>query len=163
MSQQTEDVSDDVAARKAVRTQVAFGAAFALIGLGMIALVHFHPDGLRAPYGVVVAAMGTFVVAGLSVMARALGWRRLAEGTALVVVFGLAVPGLWLLFEPVGQACTATIGTFGREAAGLECRLVFGIGGVITLAVGVFGAAMFIRRLLRRRPTAEDGPLPERR
>ena len=159
MSQQI-DVGTDAAAtaRKAVRAQVAFGAVFVCIGLGMIAMVHVDPSGLNAPYWVVIAAMLTFVVAGLSVIARALGRERLAEAIALLVVFGLAAPGLWILFDPLEKSCSATSGFFTREAGDLECRLVFGIGGGITLLVGFVAVAMFVRRLLRRHRTVTSQP-----
>ena len=154
MSQQIEDGADAPPTREAVRTQIAFGAVFVFIGLGMIAMVHFDPSGLNAPYWVVVVAMLTFVVAGLSVIARALGRERLAEGIALLVVFGLAAPGLWILFDPVEKSCSATSGFLTRAAGDLECRLVFGIGGGITLLVGFMAVAIFVRRILRRRRQA---------
>lgn len=135
---------------------VLFGALFAAMGLGIYLMVHLAPDGARAPVFVVEAAAGAFFFAGVSVIGQALGITLLSRIASLAVVYLLAVPGLWMLLDGNSGGCSVGIAIAG---AGLNsaadpalCRAVFGIGGLITLAV----ALLFTWTALKTRRTKAD-------
>lgn len=128
------------------RAQLAFGAVFVVIGVGLVAMMTVSPQGLRVPYGIAVVAAAAFALAGLSVMAQALRWSRLGQLFAVAVVFCLAAPGLWTVIDPATQTCTASFGVGDVAASDLTCRVVFGAGGAVTLAVSVVAAWAFVRR-----------------
>src|SRR5690606_2436118 len=110
-----------------------FGAVFVLIGLGVGTGMILDPKGLTVPLWLGLAMAATFSAAGLSVILRALGYSGIAQVFAVLCAFGLALPGLWFLVEPAGGSCSRSALFWTSEAGALECRVVFGVGGIITL------------------------------
>jgi hypothetical protein len=150
--------------RDAPANNLWFGALFVVVGLAVIAGMVFSPHGLTVPMWVGLAAASTFVLAGLSVMAQSLGLARLGRSIAILVVVGLSVPGFWIMFGSGEMSCSRSVTFLGSEssstAGDLECRIVFGAGAVLTLAVAVAFAVAGYRDWTRRpiRPTRAAGP-----
>lgn len=137
------------------RGQLGFGAIFVAAGLGIMVMITVSPEGLNAPYWVAMVAAATFSFAGASIMAQAMGWDGFTRFFGLVTVFSLAMPGLWILFDPAEKACTGSIGfggiSLGANSGDLVCRAVFGFGGGITLLFALGALFVYLRQLLRRR------------
>lgn len=118
-----------------------FGAIFVVVGLGMMVMMAVDQTGLNVPLWVAEGAASCFAMAGASIIAQAYGKLRLARAFSLGVIYGLAVPGLWIAFGSDGSGCTSSIGigpiSFDSLASGLSCRIVFGAGAVIVLACAV--------------------------
>lgn len=127
-----------------------FGSAFMAMGVLICAMVVTHPEGAEAPVWVVLVAGGTFFFAGVSVLARTFGSERLGLWLALPVVYGLAVPGLWILLAGDGARCMGGVGVGGLSLTGLVdgllCRGVFGLGALLVLVMAVAFTIAAIRR-----------------
>jgi hypothetical protein len=138
---------------------IGFGLLIAAMGAAIMLMVWLDPSGANAPIWVVQAAASTFLFAGLSAVAQALGWKVLANLLVLVVVYLLAAPGLWMLFDGQGANCSATIAfndlAVGGGASSWVCRGVFGFGGLLTL-----GAALLFTwvTLSKRQRTDQNSP-----
>lgn len=137
---------------------VGFGLIFVCVGLGMMALMAVDQTGLNAPLWVAEAAASCFALAGASIIAQSYGKIRLSRACSLGVIYGLAVPGLWIAFGSDGSGCSTSIGlgpiSFDSMASGLSCRLVFGIGAVITLACAVAVTYAVLRSFGTQSPAA---------
>ncbi len=125
------------------------GAVFVLIGLGVGTGMVLDPKGLTVPLWLGLAVAATFSAAGLSVILRALGYSGVAQLFGVVCAFGLALPGLWFLVEPAGGSCTRSFLFWTSTTGGAECRLVFGVGGIVTLLIAVAFAVTLFRRVIR--------------
>lgn len=113
-----------------------FGGLFVLIGLGLMAGMVVSPEGLNVPLWVGLAAASVFVFAGATVLAQSFGLARQGQWLAVLVVFGLSVPGFWIMLAPGEQSCERSV-TFAAVAGDLECRAVFGAGAFVTLAAAL--------------------------
>jgi hypothetical protein len=126
--------------RNAPANNLWFGVLFVVVGLAILAMMILSPEGLNVPMWVGLAAAGTFSVAGASVVVQALGYPRLGRWIAVLVVFMLAVPGFWIMLGSGQMSCTRSV-TFLWSSTGeggdLECRVVFGAGAIITVAMAV--------------------------
>ena len=126
--------------RNAPATNLWFGALFVVVGIAIMAMMVLSPEGLNAPMWVGLAAAATFSVAGASVVAQSLGYARLGRWIGVVVVLLLAVPGLWIMLGSGKMSCTRSV-TFLWSSSGtagdLECRVVFGAGAIVVLAMAV--------------------------
>lgn len=120
------------------------------MGIGMVVMMAISQEGLNVPLWVAEVAAATFFFAGVSIAAQTKNWKRLQRISSLFVVYCLAVPGLWIMLGPDTGSCTGTLGFFSREAGNAECRIVFGIGGIITL-----GAAILMTVIALRKPSGE--------
>jgi hypothetical protein len=111
------------------------------VGIGLLLAVNFDPEAAKAPVWVVNAAAMCFVFAGCSVLANGIGWPLVSRLSGAAVAWMLAVPGLWMLFDGQGVQCAASIDMGGLSAASAAasglCRAVFGIGGLVTLAIAI--------------------------
>jgi hypothetical protein len=126
--------------QSAATAPVWFGAVFVVIGLGIMAGMVAWPEGLNVPMWVGLAAAATFSVAGASVIAQSLGYARVGRWIAVAVVFLLAVPGLWIMLGSDEMSCTRSVSflwSSSGEAGDLECRVVFGVGAIGTIAAGL--------------------------
>ncbi len=127
------------------------GIAASSMGLALFVLARLSPEAANAPLFVVDAAAGAFFFAGISIIADA--WRAplLGRLSVLAVIYLLAVPGLWMLFGTDIGRCSVGIAIGGAGASGasdpLPCRIAFGAGGLLTLAI----ALAFTWGLLRKR------------
>lgn len=117
------------------------GTLFLLIGLAMMTIMAVDQTGLHVPLWVAEAAAACFAFAGGSILAQAYGKEHLARAFGLGVVYGLAVPGLWIAFGSDGSGCSASVGIgfagLGFDPGALSCRVVFGLGAIVTLAFAV--------------------------
>ena len=112
-------------------------------------MINLDPSGAQAPMWVVNAAVSTFVLAGISLIANVFGLALVSRLAVAAVAWMLAVPGLWILFDGQGAQCSVSVSlgglsTAGSAASGL-CRTVFGMGGVITLAIAIVFTVVALR------------------
>jgi hypothetical protein len=78
------------------------------------------------------------VFAGASVVAQSLGFAGLGKWIGVFVVFLLTVPGFWIMLGSGEMSCSRSISFLGSGAGGdLECRVVFGAGAIVVLAMAV--------------------------
>ena len=132
--------------QSATKTGIWFGLIFALIGAGMMALMAIRQGGFNVPLWVAEIAASTFLFAGLSIIAQVKNWLRLQRICALLVVYGLAVPGLWIMLGPDTGSCQGTIGFVSQSVGNAECRIVFGAGGILTLGVAIIMTIIALRK-----------------
>jgi hypothetical protein len=128
--------------------RLAIGLFLIAIGFGTIALIFLQPQQLRVPAWVAYVAAATFPLAGVALIAGALGASRLVPWLGILLVAGLLVPGLWATFGSEPQECSIYVGNIGAEASDWVCRTGFGVGSVIGLAVLV----LLIRHAVASRP-----------
>jgi hypothetical protein len=134
---------------------VAGGIALAT-GLGSAAAIHLHPEGLRAPAWVAYAAVSTFVLAGMALLAGALGAKRVVPWLGALIVCGLLVPGLWIALGAGGRECSFSLGFLSGAASEFVCRGAFGAGALLCL--------VFLVLLVSRASRAPAAPsLPGKR
>lgn len=131
-----------VKAKKMTAQQKQPGWGFALLfmgsGLAMMIGMAVSQEGLNAPLWVAeVAALG-FFFAGVCILAQSRNWPRLGKIAGLGVVYCLAVPGLWIMLSPDTGSCSSTLSFITHQAGNMECRVVFGIGGIFTLVIAVW-------------------------
>lgn len=130
---------------------VWFGLAFMAAGIAIIAAVWIDPAQARAPVWVVEAAGALFAFAGLGVVLDRFGLVVAARLSWLVMIYLLAVPGLWTLFDS-GASCTVrgalSGAAFNGDVTSVMCRAVLGGGGIIALlaAIGFSLMALFQRK-----------------
>ena len=126
------------------------GIGFALViagaGLAMMLFVAVSRTGLNAPLWVVEVSLSAFVFAGASFAGQAMGWSRFVKICSLSTVYALATPGLWIMFASGAAQCAATNGFLSFMASNLECRIVFGIGGVFTLSYALAMTYVLFRK-----------------
>ena len=135
-----------------------FGLLFASIGAGIMLMVWVDPEGARAPIWVVQAAASTFLFAGLSAAAQSFGLKLLANLLALMVAYALAAPGLWMLFDGQGAACSVSVPLAEMALGGGTswlCRGVFGFGGLLTLVFAI----VFTWAAIKRHRAAASGKM----
>jgi hypothetical protein len=92
---------------------------------------------------VAYAGVSAFAFAGTSLVAGALGARRLVPVLGVLVICALLVPALWVALGPGARACDFLLGEYA-------CRGAFGIGALLCVAIGVFG----LRHALASRESA---------
>jgi len=128
------------ASRNAPANNLWFGALFVVVGLAIMAMMILSPEGLNAPMWVGLAAASTFVFAGASVVAQSLGFAGLGKWIGVLVVFLLAVPGFWIMLGSGDMSCSRSVSflwSSSGEGGDLECRVVFGAGAIVVLAMAV--------------------------
>jgi hypothetical protein len=118
-----------------------FGMLFLAIGVAMMGWMAFDQAGLNVPLWVGEVAAATFALAGASIMLRALGHDRLAKALGIGVVYCLLVPGLWIAFGSDGSGCSVSaslpFGWLSDLTEALSCRIAFGIGALVALAIAI--------------------------
>jgi len=117
------------------RQHLVLGLLLIAMGLGTAALIFLQPQQLRVPAWVAYAAVSTFPLAGVALIAGAFGATRLLPWLGVLVVTGLLVPGLWATFGAGPQKCSVYVGDIGVAASDWVCRAGFGLGSAITLAI----------------------------
>lgn len=124
--------------RNAPTNNVWFGVLFVVVGLAIMAGMIVSPEGLNVPMWVGLAAASTFVFAGASVVAQSLGFAGLGKWIGVLVVFLLAVPGFWIMLGSGEMSCSRSASFLSSSTAGdLECRIVFGAGAIVIVAMAV--------------------------
>lgn len=121
------------------------GWAIAAAGVAISAMVRLRPDALQAPEWVAHVAAAAFVLAGAVVVLRAGGRDRAADGVVCLLLAVFVGLGAWASLGPDAGECVAG-GPGGRVAASpTACRVAFGSGALVVLAMLVLA----IRRLRR--------------
>src|SRR5262249_46601172 len=92
------------------RQRLVFGLFLIAIGVGTTAVIFLRPEQLRVPAWVAYAAVATFPLSGIALIAGALGANRLVPWLGILVLVGLLVPGLWVTFGPGLQKCSISLG-----------------------------------------------------
>ena len=124
------------------RTQTIGGLAAVVLGLIIGAMVHLHPEGLRAPAWVAYVAASAFGFAGLSLLAGAFAAIRLQFYLGIAIPLSLFVIFLWIAIGPGERECSMTISFFRSGADDLVCRGAFGLGSALL--------ALFLALVVRR-------------
>jgi len=125
---------------------IGFALVLIAVGLAMMVFVAVDGNGLNAPLWVVEVALSTFVFAGGSFVARALGWIRFMNICSLSIVYALATPGLWIMLQSGKAQCSGNVGFFTSMLSSLECRIAFGVGGIFTLSYALVMTYFMFRK-----------------
>lgn len=142
-------------------TGTLLGLAFAGAGIGICLMVWQNPSQARAPLWVVYGAASAFTFAGFWMIAQTFGLKLVADITALVIAWLIAMPGLWMLFDGTGASCTVggSIGGAAVEGNGPDwlCRGVFGAGGLLVAAAALAFTIAAVRRYRSRAGSNQTG------
>ena len=129
---------------------VRFGLVFVAMGIAAGVMMHLHPEKLHAPAWVAYTSAAVFCLAGLSIIAQALGMRGVNRWLACVLLGVMTlIPG-WIGFVGGPRQCSAFAPGARSAASGAGCRLPFGLAAV--LCAMIFLVAL--RRALRPSPAA---------
>jgi len=117
------------------RRQAAAGATLVGLGVVLIALMLAYPERLKvpAPIGYVTAAI--FALGGLLAFANAFGSRGIRRWSAVALSSCMVVPSAWIAVGPGQRTCSAAVGFLFGFATGGGCRLAFGIGALVGVAL----------------------------
>jgi len=142
------------------RQALWFGFAFIAAGAALFLGVRLDPGKALAPVWVVEAAAAAFILAGLSVVFEGVGLRLASRICSLLVVYLLAVPGLWTLFD-ADASCTIAGGISGAAINGAPpswmCWAMFGGGGIVVLLAAL---GFTLTALLRRKAVVDKRVTP---
>lgn len=118
-----------------MNSKSSLGLAIAALGAALCVLIVRHPEGLRAPLWVALAAAGAFVAAGLVIVAEDRGAGRLRLFGMFCLLLALLAPPAWIALGDGPRACTGGAGAGGVQMDGgvpdLACRAGFGLGAAI--------------------------------
>ena len=138
-----------------------FGGLVSLTGILVLWLVSADPGAVNGPAWVGLAAGAVFVLGGLVVATRGTplaAWTE-AIGTGGILV-AFAATGGWVAFGAGPRACSGGIDlpflSFGGGTGVLECRVAFGYGAVLVVAVLALFLGMGAGRLLPDRRWARS-------
>ena len=113
--------------------------------VAIAAMVHAHPEGLRAPAWVAYVAAAAFGWAGLSLLAGLFHAVRLQRWLGIAVVLSLFSISLWIAIGPGDRACSMSIGGFWTESGDVICRGAFGLGSLLIALMLVLSVRSAIR------------------
>jgi hypothetical protein len=131
-------------------TQLVLAAVAVASGLLVGFLIYVHPEGLRAPAWVAYVAAFAFVLAGLSLLAGAIGAIALQHWLGVAITASLFAVALWVAFGPGERECSMSLSFVESIAPDAVCRSFFGVGAIL---VGLF-LVLVLRRSFGRRPEA---------
>lgn len=123
-------------------SKTSLGLAISALGVAFGVLIVRHPEGLRAPLWVALAAMGAFVAAGLVIAAEDRGAFRLRQFGIFCLLLAMLAPPAWVALGEGARACVGGIGFGGAGIGGavsdFACRAGFGVGAafVVLLIAG---------------------------
>lgn len=128
--------------------RAAIFAAVALAGIAaLLVFAAWSGDArLNVPAWLAYAISGGLCAAGLAIVARSLGRERLALVFVLLLLASFTITGAWIGFGPGVRRCSASGFGFGGPASDTECRVAFGIGALISLAMTLFVLAQLRRQ-----------------
>lgn len=115
------------------RQAIVLGVVAIAAGAGTALAIYLRPQALRAPAWVAYVAVATFVLAGASLIATALGAKRLARSLGVLITCALLVPGFWIAFGPGGRDCSFSLGFLSGAASEFFCRTGFGLSAILCL------------------------------
>lgn len=105
---------------------------------------------LRVPPAVAYVAAAVFVLAAARILRLRGPSPGPGDGTAALMLGAMAAVGAWIAAGPGARVCG--VGTGGRPlaaATGLECRVPFGVGAVITALMAAYALRRWRRRARR--------------
>lgn len=130
------------------RTQLIGGFAAAAAGLLVAFMIHAHPENLRVPAWVAYVAASAFVLAGLCLLAGAIGVAWLQQLFGIAVTLSLFSVSAWIAFGPGERECSMSIPLLQTTSPDALCRGAFGFGTLlIALLLG-----LIVLRALRSKP-----------
>jgi hypothetical protein len=142
----------------------AFAGVVAIAtGLGICALVYYHPEGLNAPAWVVYAAGKVFVAAGLCLFAAMIGAGRVQNFIGIAITLSLWLMAGWVAFAPGDRSCTASVSWLSLPANDVLCRFGFAVGWLIFGVSIAVVARAFIRSKKLRQQAGLSGPDADKR
>jgi hypothetical protein len=127
------------------RQRLIIGLLVGGLGVGITSAAYLHPEQMRAPAYVVYAATSSFVLAGIALVAGALGARKLVQWLGVLIVMALMTPAVWIALGPGAHDCGFSLGFVAGVAPDLACRLGFGAGALLGLLILV----LIVRQALR--------------
>jgi hypothetical protein len=110
-------------------------------------MIYFHPEGLRAPAWVAYVAASAFVLAGLCLLAGAVGNTSLQRWLGVAVTVSLFAVSVWVAFGPGQRECSISLPFVQSLAPDALCRGAFGVGAIL---VGLF-LVLVLRRTIGNR------------
>jgi hypothetical protein len=113
-------------------------------------MIYAHPEGLRVPAWVAYIAASAFVLAGLCLLAGAVGNTSLQRWLGIGVTASLFVVGVWVAFGPGRRECSISLPFVQSIAPDALCRGAFGVGAIL---VGLF-LVLVVRRTVGNRSEA---------
>ena len=118
-----------------MKSKTSLGLAIAALGVALGVLIVRHPEGLRAPLWVALAAVGAFVAAGLVIVASEGGARRLHRLAVSGLLLAMLTPPAWIALGEGPRVCVGGIGLggagIGVGVPDFACRAGFGLGAAI--------------------------------
>ena len=128
------------------RAQLFIGVGLIIAGAAMTLAVYSHSESLRVPAWVAYAAIAAFPLAGVVLLLRLAGAKRLATSLGVFLVGGLMVPFAFVALGPGPMECSGSfIGVSGIVPDWL-CRAGFGFGALIGAVILV----LVLRRVFAR-------------
>lgn len=136
------------------REQKIFGGIFIIVGLFIVGIglnvVPIDENDLHAPRWILTLAGLVFVIPGIMVLTLGTGKEKLVGiiGGPLMLLIMTIIPG-WIALGPGTRECSGTssfIFSTSRTVADLECRFVFGIGGLLVLLIFIFSIVRLFRK-----------------
>lgn len=135
-----------------MKSKSPVGLAISALGVALGALIVRHPEGLRAPLWVALAAVGAFVAAGVVIVAEDRGAWRLRQLGIFCLLLAMLAPPAWVALGEGKRACVGGVGFGGVGTAGaisdIACRAGFGVGAALVVLM----LAGFLYNWARGRP-----------
>jgi len=134
------------------KTQLIAGCISLAMGLFAGAMIHLHPESLKAPAWVAYAAAGAFILAGISLLAGALRATWLQRWLGVLICLCLFSISAWVAFGPGARECTMSLGFMSRAASEIVCRGAFGSGAVLVALLLGLGLHRAVRSNSSKEP-----------
>jgi hypothetical protein len=107
------------------------------LGFFLLVIMGWHQPTLQVPSSIGYLAAATFVLAGAALLLQADGRERTASLFSFLAIAALAIVGGWVGFGSGPRGCEASVGGLSFLPEEMVCRVVFGIGAVLTALIGL--------------------------
>lgn len=135
-----------------MKSKTPVGLAISALGVALGALIVRHPEGLRVPLWVALAAVGAFVAAGVVIVAEDRGARRLRQFGIFCLLLAMLAPPAWVALGEGPRVCVGGVAFGGLGIGGaisdIACRAGFGVGAALVALM----LAGFLYNRARGRP-----------
>ena len=138
------------------RGSVKAGLLVAGLGIALAVAMHLRPGQLRVPWWVADLAALAFVFTGWTMVAQALGQRRLQAWLPVVLLACMTAIPAWLAVGPGPRLCSVGVtnlllGLF-TVRTGLACRLAFGLAALACMGILLLAARQALRTTAAQPP-----------
>jgi hypothetical protein len=116
---------------KEKKTNIRIGILLVAIGVLTSIMIYLNPQELKAPAWVVYTAMGSFVLAGASIIFHSFGKDRYSTYMVGLILISFTVIGGWIGFGSGVRSCSISIPGIASASPGWLCRGVFGFGTIV--------------------------------